>query len=215
MKINSISMIHSSFVGIIFWVVLISFMASCKRPTEKLPVIGDREDVDGTLIEHSISDFKFVNQLGDTVTNTDYANKVYMTDFFFLSCPSICPKVKKQMLRIHEKIEEIPDVMLVSHTIDPKRDDVEALKTYADNINIKHDKWHFLTGDKEDLMDMADDYFIAAYEDENAPGGFDHSGKIIMVDKKGKIRSFCDGTDPESVDGFMKDLDILLSEYKN
>ncbi len=187
---------------------------ACKSEPKTLPIIGDRMDLNGEKVVHDIRDFEFVSQLGDTITNADVDGKIYMTDFFFTSCPSICPKVKKQMLRLYEKVKGNEDILLVSHTIDPKRDSVAVLKTYADNMGIDHDQWLFLTGDKEELLDIADDYFVAAYEDPEAPGGFDHSGKIILLDKAGKIRSFCDGTDPVSVDRMMKDIDILLAEYE-
>lgn len=194
-------------------IIGISIMGCADKPTT-LPIIGDRTDLDGNVEVHKIRDFSFVNQQNQTVTNADLANKIYITDFFFTSCPSICPKVKKQMLRIYDKVEDNQDILLVSHTIDPKRDSVSVLYTYASNMSIDHDRWWFLTGDKEELLDIADDYFVAAYEDEEAPGGFDHSGKIIMLDKRGKIRSFCDGTDPESVTKFMGDIDLLLKEYE-
>lgn len=199
--------------SILVLIIGISIIGCVEKPTT-LPVIGDRTDLDGNVEVHKIRDFSFVNQKNETVTNADLANKIYITDFFFTSCPSICPKVKKQMLRIYDKVVENQDILLVSHTIDPKRDSVSVLYTYASNMGVDHDRWWFLTGDKEELLDIADDYFVAAYEDEEAPGGFDHSGKIIMLDKRGKIRSFCDGTDPESVTKFMGDIDLLLKEYE-
>lgn len=193
---------------------LLIISPGCSPQPEPLPYIGDRTDLEGNPVQHSISPFSFVSQLGDTISNSFFRGKIYMTDFFFTSCPSICPKVKKQMLRIYEKVQDNPDILLVSHTIDPKRDRVAVLKTYAENLGVDHKKWIFLTGDKEDLLDIADDYFVAAYEDPDAPGGFDHSGKILLLDKEGRIRSFCDGTDPPSVDRFMNDIDRLLKEYE-
>lgn len=195
-------------------VSLIILVSGCQPEKKILPVIGDRIDLDGSKVVHSIRPFSFVNQLGDTITENDVKGKIYMTDFFFTSCPSICPKVKKQMLRIYKEVKGNGDIILISHTIDPKRDSVSVLKTYADNLGVDHSQWWFLTGDKEKLLDIADDYFVAAYEDPDAPGGFDHSGKIILIDKAGKIRSFCDGTDPESVDVFIKDIAVLLKEYE-
>jgi protein SCO1/2 len=188
--------------------------SGCEQAQKTLPVIGNRIDLDGSEVIHNIRPFSFISQMGDTITNQSVAGKIYMTDFFFTSCPSICPKVKKQMLRIYDKVKGNKDILLISHTIDPKRDSVKVLKTYADNLGIDHTRWLFLTGAKEELLDIADDYFVAAYEDPDAPGGFDHSGKIILLDKSGKIRSFCDGTDPESVDRFMEDIFTLLKEYE-
>lgn len=199
-----------------FFFISVLTVISCqsKESSKVLPYIGDRTELDGTVIEHRIRDFMFTDQLGRAVGSADVDGKVYLTDFFFTSCPSICPKVKKQMLRIYDKVLNNDDILLVSHTIDPKRDTPDALKVYADNMEINHDKWRFLTGDKEELLDIADDYFVAAYEDPEAPGGFDHSGKVILLDKAGRIRSFGDGTSPKEIDKLMKDIDILLREYE-
>ena len=119
----------------------------------------------------------------------------------------------KQMVRIADSQENNEKFRLVSHTIDPKRDTHEVLKIYADNLGIDQSKWHFLTGQKDELLDMADEYYVAAYEDPTAPGGFDHSGKILLIDTKGHIRAFCDGTDPDDVTEFIKDIDVLMAEY--
>ncbi len=198
-----------------FLILIILFaIYSCQQESKELPFIGDRVELDGTINQHEIRAFSFTDQMGRKVTNATLDDKIYMADFFFTSCPSICPKVKKQMLRVYDKILSNDDILLVSHTIDPKRDSVAVLKRYADNMDIDHNKWLFVTGDKEELLDIADDYFVAAYEDQDAPGGFDHSGKILLLDKDGRIRSFSDGTDPESVDQMMKDLDLLLKTYE-
>ena len=101
----------------------------------------------------------------------------------------------------------------VSHTLDPKRDTPPRLKQYAENLGVDTNQWMFLTGSQDDIMDMADEYFVAAMEDASAPGGFDHSGKILLVDTKGHIRAFADGTDPESIDDFFNDIERLFSEY--
>lgn len=102
--------------------------------------------------------------------------------------------------------------MFLSHTIDPKRDTVEALKIYADNLDVKASRWKFVTGQKDDIYDIADDYFSIAIENPDAPGGFDHSGRLILVDPGGRIRSFCNGTDPEDVDRFIQDIETLMLE---
>jgi len=199
----------------IFWSLIFCF--SCNNDgNKKLPIIGFQEEMpNGDINYHKIPPFKFVNQSGDTITNSDFEEKIYVADFFFTSCPSICPKVMKQMMRISDDQANNPKLKLVSHTIDPKRDTPQALLTYANNLDIDLNRWHFLTGDKDDLLDIAEEYYVAAYEDAEAPGGFDHSGKILLVDTKGHIRAFCDGTDPEDVDDFMKDIDVLMKEYDN
>ena len=132
--------------------------------------------------------------------------------FFFTSCPTICPKMKKQMLRLYAKYEKDDRILLLSHSIDTKRDTVGKLKSYATGLGVSSNKWHFVTGDKDDIFEIADDYFSVAQDDPNAPGGFDHSGRFILVDKNRYVRSFCDGTDPASVDQFMLDIDRLLEQ---
>lgn len=200
-------------IGII--AVIGFFVVACesKSSDKPLPIIGRLEIVDGDTIHHTIPDFEFINQDSQLVTNQELTEYIYISDFFFTSCPSICPIVKKQMLRIYDKYKSNSMVKLVSHTIDPKRDTADKLKRYAADLGVDTDKWVFLTGDKESLLDIADAYFVAAYEDPDAPGGFDHSGKIILVDTKRQVRSFAEGTDPEDVDRFLKDIDKLLREY--
>jgi len=117
-------------------------------------------------------------------------------------------------LRIYDKYEDEDLLKLVSHTLDPKRDDVQVLNTYAKNLGVKSDKWLFLTGDKDQIYDLNDDYFIAVVEDDRAPGGIDHSGKIVLVDKEGHVRAFAEGTDPEDVTDFFQDIDRLIKEYE-
>jgi len=179
---------------------------------EQLPVLGQREWVEGDTVYHQVPDFRFVNQDSQIVTNETFAGKAYVVDFFFTSCPTICPKVKQQMLRIHERFKEDERLVLLSHTIDVKRDTVGRLKEYAQGLGVESDKWHFVTGDKDAIYEIADDYFSIAIEDPDAPGGFDHSGRLILVDENRHIRSFCNGTDPEEVDHFMEDIDRLLQE---
>ena len=133
-------------------------------------------------------------------------------DFFFISCPTICPKLTAQMLRIHDEFKDINEVLLLSHSIDTKRDTVARLKNYSENLGVNSDKWHFVTGDHDAIYEIADDYFSVAIENPDAPGGFDHSGRLILVDKNRNVRSFCNGTEPESVDRFMKDIELLLAE---
>ena len=193
--------------------LLVVILLACESKKE-LPILGNKSEEDGETIYHAIPDFSFVNQDSAVVNNATFEGKAYVVDFFFVSCPTICPKVKKQMLRIYEAFEEKEKLALLSHTIDTKRDTVGRLKNYASNLGVKTPKWHFVTGDKAEIYEIADDYFSIVLEDENAPGGFDHSGRLILVDKNQHIISYCDGTDPENIDQFMKDIKILLAEEK-
>ena len=181
----------------------------------KLPILGNKEVIDGDTIYARVDSFKFVNQLGDTITNETFAGRAYLVDFFFLSCPTICPAVTKQMLRLHDEYRDNDQVLLLAHTVDPVRDTQEKLKTYADNMKVDHQKWHFATGDKDELYAIADDYFSIAIENPDAPGGFDHSGRIILVDPDGHVRSFANGTDPGEVSRLMGDVELLLEEMRS
>jgi protein SCO1/2 len=196
-------------------VIVLQISCSTKTPDYKLPILGNKDFVDGDTIYHTIPDFSFIDQDSQIITNKTFEGQAYVVDFFFISCPSICPKTTKQMLRIHDRFKNTDGISLVAHSIDPKRDTVAALKKYAHNLDVSSKKWHFLTGDKDELLDIADDYFNSAFEDADAPGGFDHSGRFILVDKNRHIRSFCDGTDPGDVDRFMEDIQKLLDEDKN
>lgn len=188
-------------------------LCACKQEAKVLPYIGETKMVDGESVHHQIPDWKYLNQDSSTVTNADLSEYVYIADFFFTSCPSICPKVMKEMLRIQEEFKDEPMVKLVSFTMDPKRDTPEKLTNYANAIGAKTDKWWFLTGDKEATFDLANEYFIVAYEDAESPGGFDHSGKLILVDKSGHVRSFSEGTDPSETPKIIADTKTLIASY--
>ena len=164
---------------------------------------------------HTIRDFGFTNQDGEEVTQETFRDKIYIADFFFTSCPTICPIMKTQMLRVHEKYKENPDVLLLSHTIDPKHDSVEVLHDFAERLGVSSDSWHFVTGDLEDIFDIGQNsYMVTAMEDKDEPGGLLHSGAFLIVDKERRIRGIYDGTKEDKVDLLMKDIDTLLKEYR-
>lgn len=177
-----------------------------------LPILGERELLEGDTIYHTIPPFSFTDQDSGVVSNVTLAGNAYVADFFFISCPTICPKVKKQMLRVHEAFLQESRLTLLSHTIDVRHDTIPRLKRFAIDLGVDGKKWRFVTGDEDEIYAIADDYFSVAIKDEAAPGGFDHSGRLILVDGKGRVRSFCDGTDPASVDQFMNDIRCLLRE---
>ena len=193
------------------------FMISCGNnvpKNQKLPYIGERLGLTptGDTIYPTIPNFSFINQNGDTVTNADFEGKIYVADFFFTHCPTICPKVTAQMLRVHDQFKDSSMVLLLSHSIDPKNDTVGRLREYAGKLGVVAPKWHFVTGAKDSIYGIADDYFRIAKESPDAPGGFDHSGRLILVDKNRRVRSFCDGTDAKDVDRFMENIQTLLRE---
>lgn len=199
----------------IFPIFLVLFATACNvaQAPKNLPMYGfhDVDAATGDTIYHTIPDFSFTNQDSQEVTNATFAGKAYVADFFFTSCPTICPKVKKQMMRLHKKYLNDDRLVLLSHTIDPKRDTVGKLHDFANRMGVSAPKWQFVTGDKDKIYAIADDYMSIAKEDENAPGGFDHSGWLLLIDKDRHIRAYCDGTKEEAVTKFMEDIDWLLA----
>ncbi len=196
-------------------ILLFVFLLSCQsKEAEKLPYLGNPKIENGKEVKHSVRPFVYTNQDSISVNNDSLANVVYVADFFFASCPSICPRVARQMLLIYNEFKDNDQVKLVSFTIDPKRDTPAKLRRYASNLEVDTHKWMFLTGDKDFTMELAGDYFVSAMEDASAPGGYNHSGMIVLVDKNGHVRAFSDGTDPASTPKFIENILTLLKEYK-
>jgi protein SCO1 len=193
-----------------------------EKESEHLPILGNWHinsfEMEGKVvtdtIHHKIANFSFVNQEGDTISNYDLDGKVYVADFFFTSCPTICPVMKTQMLRVHDKFKDHPDFKILSHTIDPTHDTVALLKDYSERLGVEDaSTWHFLTGDQERIFEIGQtSYLTTAMEDQNEPGGFLHSGAFVLVDQKGRIRGVYDGTKEDQVDRLMKDIPKLLPE---
>lgn len=199
------------FFGILF-VTLQSCVNTPSSTSTPLPVLGEAREVNGEMVPHQVRDFEFINQDSQLVTKETFADKAYVVDFFFISCPTICPKLTKQMLRIHDRFEKEDRLLLLSHSIDTKYDTIPRLKAYAENLGVDSDKWHFVTGEKDSIFAITTDYFSVAFEDNEAPGGYDHTGYIVLVDPAGQVRAYANGTDPASVDDFMNDIKRLLAE---
>ena len=218
------SPMQSSFWGlnrVVMWSVLL-LLASCQS-TDRLPVLGQKELITRTVngktvtdsVEHSIPDFQFVSQDGDIVSAQTMAGKIYVADFFFTTCPTICPKMKTQLKRVYDRFKGNPNVMLLSHTIDPTHDSVAVLREFALSLGVEGKQWLFVTGDKEKIYDIGQNsYMVSAAEDASAPGGVVHSGAFILVDTKKHIRGIYDGTTAEGVDKLMADMDKVLAEPK-
>lgn len=198
------------FIGLFIISVLIVTSCIQEKP---LPILGER-DVQGTdTIYHTIADFKFVDQDSNFVSRETFKDKIYVADFFFTSCRSICPKMKTQMLRVYDEIEQDPDVLLLSHTIDPEYDTVGLLHDYAERLGVKTSKWHFVTGNKDDIYKIAQtSYFATAMEDKSEPDGFLHSGAFLLIDKQSRIRGKYDGTKEEDVNRLIADIKKLQRE---
>lgn len=190
-------------------------LASCaKKEQPPLPIFGEREVEGKDTVYHTIANFKFVDQDSATITNDTFKDKIYVADFFFTSCRTICPIMKTQMLRVYDSIQHDPQVRLLSHTIDPKYDTVGLLHDYADRLGVKSDIWHFVTGKQEDIYKIAQtSYFATAMEDKGEVDGFIHSGAFLLIDKERRIRGKYDGTKEDDVNRLMADIARLEKEY--
>ncbi|WKV10527.1 SCO family protein [Marivirga harenae] len=193
-----------------------------KNKKAEFPVLGRKQYVEKIVdgktvtdtVDHTIPDFKLVNQDSNWVTPETFDGKVYVADFFFTSCPTICPTMKKEMLRVYEAYKENDEVAIISHTIDPEYDTVALLKDFAEKLDVQAPKWHFVTGEKEDIYELGQKgYMVTAMEDENEEGGYLHSGAFVLVDKERKIRGVYDGTRSEEVDKLITDIELLLATY--
>jgi len=196
-------------------IVCLLCVTSCKQAKEaKLPIFGERNVEGSDTIYHTIPAFRFVDQDSNVVTNATFNNKIYVADFFFTSCRTICPIMKTQMLRVYDSIQHEPDVLLLSHTIDPKYDTVALLHDFADRLGVKSSKWHFVTGDRDSIYRVAQTgYFATAMEDKSEPDGFIHSGAFLLIDKEKRIRGKYDGTKDEDVNRLLRDIRRLRGEY--
>lgn len=181
---------------------------------KRLPIIGPKEvSAQGDTIYHSIPDYSFVNQNGKTVNQEYYKGNIYVADFFFATCPTICPQMATHMLELQKHFYDRHDFKLLSHTVNPEQDTVEALRAYADKVHAKDSVWNFVTGEKDKIYDIAfSGYFANAMKDEVAPGGFLHSSNLFLIDKKGRIRGIFDGTSTSELNDLMDAIEILYRE---
>ena len=178
-----------------------------------LKIYGERDVVNGDTVYHKIQPFRFVDQDSATITRETVDGKIYVADFFFTSCRTICPIMKTQMLRVYEQFKDDPDIVILSHTIDPEYDTVGLLKDFAERLGVSSRNWHFLTGNKDSIYTIAEkSYFATAMEDDTEPDGFIHSGAFILVDRDQRIRGMYDGTKQEDVDRLIRDIGRLKKE---
>lgn len=189
-------------------------------PKTKLPIFSPR-DVNPELVDstvqhigyyHTIADFSFTNQNGKTITQEDYKDKIYVADFFFTTCPTICPIMTDNMVWLQEQIKNNPKVMLLSHSVTPEKDSVPVLKKYALEKGVIDSKWNLVTGNKKDIYYMARKSYLAV-KTENSADLYDmvHTENFILVDQKRRIRGFYDGTKKEEVEKLLHDI-LYLSE---
>ncbi len=192
-------------------------------PKERLPVyqpdMVNVELVDSTVQHvrkyHTVKDFELINQNGDTITQDYYKDKIYVADFFFTTCLTICPVMTDHMLDIQEKIKDDPEVLLLSHTVFPKTDSVPVLKAYAEEKGVLDEKWNLVTGSKKHIYELARKSYLASKSNgDGGPYDMIHTENFVLVDKEKRIRGFYDGTDADAIESLMHDIEVLKQEYR-
>lgn len=207
-------------VVFVFSAVFLTISYGLLKPKKRLPIYNpsmvNPELVDSTIQHiskyHKIADFSFINQNGEIVTQEDYKNKIYVADFFFTTCPTICPIMQDNMVILQEKFKENPEVMLLSHTVMPHIDSVPVLKQYALEKGVIDSKWNLVTGKKEDIFYIARKSYLAV-KTETEGEWFDmvHTENFILVDEERRIRGFYDGTKTEDIERLIEDIEFLCS----
>ncbi len=203
--------------------IIISIIYSILKPNRVLPVYEPNmvhtELVDSTVQYvrkyHKIDDFSLINQNGKEVTQKHYEDKIYVADFFFTTCQTICPIMTGHMKEIQDRLKNDNEVLLLSHSVTPQIDSVARLKEYAISKGVDDNKWNLVTGDKKQIYDLARKSYLAAKSDGDG-GRYDmvHTENFVLIDKKKRIRGFYDGTNPEDVDRLIDDIALLKEENK-
>lgn len=225
---------NKSYIGISFIILIFGIYAVPKIISriqngdvvkgERLDKVSNNEASTGKLLKIGPAPkFELTDQNNKKITNADYNGKVYVLEFFFSTCPSICPKMNKNMVDIQNQFFGNPNFGIASISIDPEHDTAEVLKTHAENLGAKSSNWHFLTGDKKYIYDLANKGFnLYAGENSKVSGNFEHSGLFALIDKNGDIRCrkdeygnpilYYDGIEKEGVKAIQQDIAILLRE---
>ncbi|WP_426060061.1 SCO family protein [Hymenobacter sp. B1770] len=206
-----------------------SLFTACTGPsseTARLPILGERDvrpRADGgpaDTVFAKVPAFKLTNQNGEVITNQTFAGRAYVADFFFSTCPGICPKMQGELLKVYNQFAKDQRVTFLSHTIDPAHDTIPVLQDYAQRLGVTDaNRWHFATtgghGEptaKDTVFQLARAYFTAAEPDKDAPGGFAHNGTFALVDDQGHIRGLYDSLNAQEVERLLAELPILLAE---
>ena len=202
---------------LIFAIIAVSIFYSILKPKPSLPIYQPAEVnaklVDTSIVHkikyHTISDFNLINQNGDTITQDFYNDKIYVADFFFTTCQSICPIMTKNMKEIQEKLINDKEILLLSHSVTPEIDSVGQLKKYAIANEINDNKWNLVTGDKKQIYNLARKSYLAVEDSEFGDFDMIHTENFMLIDKKRQIRGFYDGTDKNEIIRLLSDIEIL------
>jgi protein SCO1/2 len=201
----------------VFSIIAISIFYSILKPKEILPIYQPSQ-VNAKLVDtsivykikyHTISDFSLINQNGDTITEAFYDDKIYVADFFFTTCQSICPIMTKNMKEVQDKLINDKEILLLSHSVTPEIDSVEQLKRYAISNQINDDKWNLVTGDKKQIYNLARKSYLAVEDDPLGNYDMIHTENFMLIDKKKQIRGFYDGTLESEIIRLLDDIEIL------
>ncbi|WP_127846510.1 SCO family protein [Psychroflexus aestuariivivens] len=210
-------------VMLILSAIIITLIYQQLKPTPKLPVYQPSmvtADLVDTTIQyvrkyHKIGDFKLINQNGDTITQADFKDKIYVADFFFTTCQSICIDMAKSMQTLQKEFKNDDEIKLLSHSVTPKIDNVKQLKKYAEEKGVIDEKWQLATGDKKQIYRLArKEYLASKTEGDGGPYDLVHTENFVLVDKERRIRGFYDGTNPEEIEQLIDDIAILKLEYE-
>ncbi|MFN4026130.1 MULTISPECIES: SCO family protein [Flavobacterium] len=209
---------------ILFSIVTVSLFYNALKPQKTLPIYNPA-DVNPELVDstvqfvakyHTIADFSFTNQNGKTITQKDYEGKIYVADFFFTTCGSICPIMTTNMIDVQKAFANNPKVMILSHTVTPEIDSVPVLKKYALEKGVIDSKWNLVTGDKKDIYSMARKSYLAVKLGKPEElYDMVHTENFVLVDAERRVRGFYDGTKKEEVKKLIEDIQWLLTEDKN
>jgi protein SCO1/2 len=183
------------------------------KPLKRLPIYGQKYFNGTDSVFHAIKPFKFINQNGDTISDKTFEDCIYVTDYFFTTCQSICPIMATQMELVAKEFSGNKKVKFLSHTVNPENDSVNVLYDYAKAHHANAEQWHFVTGDKKQLYNMArESYLLNAEIGDGGPNDFIHTQNFALIDTKKNIRGFYDGTDKKDVQRLIKEIKTLLKE---
>ena len=206
----------------VFSAFVVSSFYYVNKPIETLPIYSPsmvskelvEENIQFIKKYHKIKDFSMKNQNGETITQEFYNDKIYVADFFFTTCPTICPIMTENMGYIQEKIKNDSDILLLSFSVTPEIDSVEQLKKYALEKNVIDSKWNLVTGNKKDIYNLArTSYLVAKTNGDGGKYDMIHTENFVLVDKEKRIRGYYDGTNSKEMDQLLNDIKILKNSY--
>lgn len=198
------------------YIFILIFICSCKISKQRLPYFDSYDfSPKWNSVDHKIPKFQLINQNGDTITNNDYTGKIYIADFFFTTCPGICPKLTKHMKILEDLYSNNDQIKFLSHTVMPWHDSVSVLNEYGKRYDIESEKWNLVTGEKEEIYRVARDGYFAdkSFKAQESANEFIHTENFYLIDKSGKIRGVYNGTLEIEIERLKRHIITLEKEY--